>query len=108
MGLLTTLITAVALLPKHPDAAGSYYLENTLDLAYGANAVNTLLVDFRGFDTLFEISVLIIATLGAVGLLMRRRRTRAEYKAGAMSLPGYTQYGPRFMKTPGQSEEDQS
>lgn len=105
MGLLTTLITALALMPKHPDFAGAYYLENTLGLAHGANAVNTLLVDFRGFDTLFEITVLVIATLGAVGLLMRRRRTRAEYRAGAMSLPGYSQYGTRFMKTPGEDDD---
>ncbi|MET0261439.1 MAG: hydrogen gas-evolving membrane-bound hydrogenase subunit E [Rariglobus sp.] len=98
MGLLATLITVLALRPKHPDFAGSYYLANTVELAHGTNAVNTLLVDFRGFDTLFEISVLVIATLGAVGLLMRYRRSRAEYKAGSMALPGYS-HGVRFEKT---------
>lgn len=103
MGFLATLITVLALSPKHPGFAGAYYLENTVDLAHGTNAVNTLLVDFRGFDTLFEISVLVIATLGAVGLLMRQRRTRDEYKAGPMALPGYS-HGTRFERAT--KEED--
>lgn len=103
MGLLATLITVQALKPKHPDFAGAYYLNNTVELAHGTNAVNTLLVDFRGFDTLFEISVLVIATLGAVGLLMRHRRSRDEYRAGAMALPGYS-HGSSFEKSA--KEED--
>lgn len=98
MGLLATLVTIQALKPKHPDFAGAYYLANTVELAHGTNAVNTLLVDFRGFDTLFEISVLLIATLGGVGLLMRHRRSRDEYRAGAMALPGYG-HGTRFEKS---------
>lgn len=90
LGTMATLISLIALAPKHPDAAGTYYLENTVPLAHGTNAVNTLLVDFRGFDTLFEICVLVIATLGAIGLFMRHRRSQDEYDAGPMSLPGYS------------------
>ncbi len=90
LGLMATLISLAALSPKHPEAAGSFYLANTVLLAHGTNAVNTLLVDFRGFDTLFEICVLVIATLGAIGLFMRHRRSQDEYEAGSMSLPGYS------------------
>jgi len=90
LGLMATLISLVALAPKHPEAAGAFYLVNTVPLAHGTNAVNTLLVDFRGFDTLFEICVLVIATLGAIGLFMRHRRSQDEYEAGPMSLPGYS------------------
>lgn len=36
--------------------------------AKGNNVVNVILVDFRGFDTLGEITVLLIAVIGAVGL----------------------------------------
>lgn len=53
------------------EHAGSFYLENTVPLAKGANAVNAVVVDFRGFDTLLEITVLLIAALGVLGLLSR-------------------------------------
>jgi len=39
----------------------------------GANIVNVVLVDFRGFDTLGEITVLSIAALGVWSLLPGRR-----------------------------------
>lgn len=53
------------------DHAGSFYFDNTVALAKGANAVNTIVVDFRGFDTMLEITVLLIATLSCLGLLSR-------------------------------------
>lgn len=53
------------------ERAGSFYLEQTVPLAKGENAVNTVVVDFRGFDTMLEITVLLIAALGCLGLLSR-------------------------------------
>ena len=67
---------------------GERVLEQTVPLAAGRNAVNTVLVDFRGLDTLGEISVLLITTLGCLGLLMRRKRTREEYLSGPMGPAG--------------------
>jgi NADH:ubiquinone oxidoreductase subunit 5 (subunit L)/multisubunit Na+/H+ antiporter MnhA subunit len=55
---------------------GHEYLEASLPKAKGTNAVNTILVDFRGIDTLLEIGVLVIATLGILGLLIRRQPTK--------------------------------
>jgi multisubunit Na+/H+ antiporter MnhB subunit len=59
--------------PRVADWAGDYYLAHSLGHAKGANAVNTTVIDFRGYDTMFEICVLIIATLGCLGLVSRRR-----------------------------------
>jgi multicomponent K+:H+ antiporter subunit A/multicomponent Na+:H+ antiporter subunit A len=53
------------------DWAGDYYLATSLDYAKGSNAVNTVVIDYRGFDTLLEICVLVIATLGCLGLISR-------------------------------------
>ncbi|MDI1251216.1 MAG: proton-conducting transporter membrane subunit [Lacunisphaera sp.] len=89
MGLLVTLGALMAMKHKHAEPAGSYYLENSQPLAHGTNAVNTILVDFRGFDTLLEATVLVVACLGALGLLMRYRRTAEEWAAGAMGPAGY-------------------
>ena len=44
-------------------------------LANGRNVVNVILVDFRGFDTLGEITVLAVAALGVVALLRLRAPT---------------------------------
>lgn len=53
------------------DRAGAFYLEQSAPLAKGTNAVNTVVVDFRGFDTMLELTVLLIAALGCLGLLSR-------------------------------------
>jgi multicomponent Na+:H+ antiporter subunit A len=41
---------------------------------HGSNVVNVILVDFRGFDTLAEITVLAVASIGAVALARVGRR----------------------------------
>jgi len=89
IGALAMLVTVIALRPRHASPLGDYFIENTIPLAHGANAVNTILVDFRGFDTLMEITVLLIAALGAMGLLSRYKRTPEEYAAGATGPAGY-------------------
>ena len=43
----------------------------------GRNIVNVILVDFRGFDTLGEITVLVVAAVGATALARVGRRPRA-------------------------------
>jgi multisubunit Na+/H+ antiporter MnhB subunit len=87
-GLTMTSFTFIVASSKHPDPAGNFYMEQSVPAAKGTNAVNTILVDFRGFDTLMEVTVLLIATLGALGLLMRYRRTEAEARAGPMGPAG--------------------
>jgi len=67
-----------ALLTRHaPLSIAPYFLENALPLGGGTNVVNVMLVDFRAFDTLGEITV-----LGVVGItvyaLLRRFRPPAE------------------------------
>lgn len=56
-----------------------YYGENAYLLAKGKNVVNVILVDFRGFDTMFEIVVLSIAAIGVYSLLkLRLKATEKE------------------------------
>ncbi|WP_448383694.1 monovalent cation/H+ antiporter subunit A [Desulfosoma sp.] len=58
-----------------------YFLRVGKPLAGGANVVNVILVDFRGFDTLGEITVMAIAAVGIFGLLdcLRRHRVVSEF-----------------------------
>ncbi|RKT33554.1 multisubunit sodium/proton antiporter MrpA subunit /multisubunit sodium/proton antiporter MrpB subunit [Microbacterium sp. AG1240] len=55
--------------------AAQYYLREGETLTGGANIVNTILVDFRAFDTLGELTVLGVAGLSVAALLYSRRPT---------------------------------
>ena len=46
-----------------------YFIENAATLGHGRNVVNVILVDFRGFDTLGEITVLVTVAVGVRALL---------------------------------------
>ncbi|MCM3440325.1 Na+/H+ antiporter subunit A [Metabacillus halosaccharovorans] len=50
----------------------STYFEDSYELAGAKNIVNAILVDFRGIDTLLEISVVCIAGLGVFTLIKLR------------------------------------
>ncbi len=49
-------------------------IENALPKGKGHNVVNVILVDFRGWDTMGEITVLLVAAVGAVSLARPGRR----------------------------------
>lgn len=53
------------------DSISDFYLTNSKTGGGGTNAVNVILVDFRGLDTLGEILVLGIAALGIFKLMAR-------------------------------------
>jgi multisubunit Na+/H+ antiporter MnhB subunit len=50
----------------------SYFAQHSLAQAHGRNIVNVILVDFRGLDTLGEITVLAVAGVGVYALLRLR------------------------------------
>lgn len=50
-------------------------VENSLTKGKGRNVVNVILVDFRGWDTMGEITVLLVAAVGAVSLARSGRRS---------------------------------
>jgi multicomponent Na+:H+ antiporter subunit A len=54
------------------ESLSHYFIENSLPLAGGHNIVNVIIVDFRGYDTLGEISVLCLAALGVYNLIHSR------------------------------------
>jgi multicomponent K+:H+ antiporter subunit A len=57
-------------LTRPGQSISDYFLATTLPLGGGANAVNVIIVDYRGFDTLGEITVLGIAALLLHALLV--------------------------------------
>ncbi len=62
-------ILSWAVMTRPHASISKYFLDNSVAEAGGANVVNVILVDFRGFDTLGEITVLALAGLGIFALL---------------------------------------
>lgn len=62
-----------AVLTQPYDTIAWFYRDYSVPLGGGHNVVNVILVDFRGFDTMGEITVLGIAALGIYKLLNRIR-----------------------------------
>lgn len=60
-----------AILTRPFSSISDFFLLNSLPGGGGTNVVNVILVDFRGFDTLGEITVLGIAGLGIYKLLAK-------------------------------------
>lgn len=78
-GLLITLLILEVLAEPVNRELSAYYAENAYLLAQGKNVVNVILVDFRGIDTLVEITVLSIAALGVYSLLkLQIQKTEIE------------------------------
>jgi multicomponent Na+:H+ antiporter subunit A len=54
----------------------AYFADAAPRLAHGANVVNVILVDFRGLDTLGEVTVLVTVAIGVRALLIIGREER--------------------------------
>ncbi|WP_209328972.1 putative monovalent cation/H+ antiporter subunit A [Lunatimonas salinarum] len=74
-GALISILTLEVLNETVDKDISTYYAENAYILGKGKNVVNVILVDFRGFDTMVEITVLAIAALGVFSLLKLRLKS---------------------------------
>jgi len=78
------------------SAVGEYFLRSAEPETGGANVVNTILVDFRGFDTMGEISVLAAVALGLSAVRMDRAedgRHAVPYRSPVLT-PAYRLLAP--------------
>ena len=67
-GLGIAWITWLILTREH-NSISWFFMQQSIPLGGGTNVVNVILVDFRGFDTFGEITVLGIAGIGALCLM---------------------------------------
>ncbi|WP_375585775.1 putative monovalent cation/H+ antiporter subunit A [Cyclobacterium xiamenense] len=78
-GALISILAIEVMNESISKETSAYYAENAYVLGKGKNVVNVILVDFRGFDTMVEITVLAIAAIGVFGLLkLHLRSTEKE------------------------------
>ncbi|WP_415897544.1 monovalent cation/H+ antiporter subunit A [Neptuniibacter sp. QD72_48] len=62
-----------AMMTRPLESISDFFVANSKTGGGGTNVVNVILVDFRGFDTFGEITVLGIAALGIYKLIVRMR-----------------------------------
>lgn len=80
-GLGVGLVT-FAVLTRPYSGIADYFIANSVSGGGGANVVNVILVDFRGFDTLGEISVLAIAAAGILAVLRNLQLSQTQPPPG--------------------------
>jgi multicomponent K+:H+ antiporter subunit A len=72
LALLAGLLVAglaIAVLTRPYETIADFFLANSVSGGGGTNVVNVILVDFRGFDTLGEVTVLAIAGIAIYALI---------------------------------------
>ncbi|MFB6114692.1 MAG: hydrogen gas-evolving membrane-bound hydrogenase subunit E [Candidatus Nanohalobium sp.] len=77
-GLTVFLSVVYSTAKETPHEVAKYYIEHSLPGSGGGNIVNVILVDFRGLDTMGEISVIAMAGLSVFMLFQMRRRGEKE------------------------------
>jgi NADH:ubiquinone oxidoreductase subunit 5 (subunit L)/multisubunit Na+/H+ antiporter MnhA subunit len=70
-GAVAAVVLATAGQAYYPSIA-EFFLRESVPGGGGRNVVNVILIDFRGYDTLGEVTVLAIALLGVYTLLARK------------------------------------
>ncbi|MGY2081946.1 Na+/H+ antiporter subunit A [Modestobacter sp. SYSU DS0657] len=81
VGLLMAGVGAAALAARTATPVSTDMPELALEEGHGENVVNVILVDIRAWDTLGELSVLVVAATGVASLVFLRSRTGAVDRA---------------------------
>jgi multicomponent Na+:H+ antiporter subunit A len=95
MGLFGAAVVAFNNSFQVAPSISDYFLQNAYAIGKGANVVNVILVDTRGYDTLGEITVLGLAALGGYAIMrspqlhsLRNRLNVARERLAAANTPG--------------------
>lgn len=86
-GIVTAVVLVITSRPLNSKLTDFFSTASYLE-AQGRNIVNVILVDFRGFDTMGEITVLAIAAIGVFALLKLRVRPSAANEQTADEKQG--------------------
>ncbi|WP_082495862.1 Na+/H+ antiporter subunit A [Agreia sp. Leaf335] len=75
VGIVMSVVAVVALGSRIAEPISLQFPELAYEGGHGRNVVNVLLVDIRGWDTLGEMSVLVVAATGVASLVFLSRRS---------------------------------
>jgi multicomponent Na+:H+ antiporter subunit A len=95
VGAFMGVVGAVALAARTATPVSVDYPEQAYEFGGGKNIVNVTLVDIRAWDTLGEISLLVVAATGVASLVFLRGRTGGVDRAEREALAGSDDAGGR-------------
>ena len=95
VGVFVFLMAIAAAGARSRPPVSEEMTSRALSEAGGRNVVNVILVDFRGLDTLGEITVLVVAAIGATALARARTTRRGNDQAAAARPPEVAGEVPR-------------
>lgn len=78
VGLFMFLLVLIESNSSSLKSISSFFSDQSVPKAHGHNIVNVILVDFRGIDTMGEITVLAIAAIGVFALLKLKLTSEDE------------------------------
>ena len=87
VGLFVFAFALIATGARSAPSLSGTFIERALPDGGGSNVVNVILVDFRGFDTLGEATVLVVAALGVVSLARLVRPKAASAASDGEDAP---------------------
>jgi multicomponent Na+:H+ antiporter subunit A len=87
VGVSVTTLAAYAMAARSGAGIATLLPDAAYERGHGANTVNVLLVDIRAWDTMGEISVLLVAATGVASLVFRNRRFGAAPRVADAGQP---------------------
>lgn len=93
VGVTMAFVAVVATQSRVSEAISTSFPKLAYDLGHGKNVVNVALVDLRGWDTMGELSVLVLAATGVASLVFVTHR--ADLLAATHTLPRATRKAAR-------------
>ncbi|MBN1651677.1 MAG: Na(+)/H(+) antiporter subunit B [Bacteroidales bacterium] len=76
---------------------GDYYLDKTPSELKVSNTVTAIVVNYRGFDTLGEVTVLFLAATGLASIMYRRRRIGEQQIRAKLPSSRIVQIGSQIL-----------
>ncbi len=91
VGLMMAFIAIVASQARIHEPISAAFTTLAYEIGHGKNIVNVALVDLRGWDTMGELSVLVLAATGVASLVFINHRT--DFLSTARNLPKASRRG---------------
>ncbi len=82
---------------EHRANVGDYYLDKTPSELKVSNTVTAIVVNYRGFDTLGEVTVLFLAATGLASIMYRRRRKGEQQIRAKLPSSRIVQIGSQIL-----------
>lgn len=86
--------TPIADIPKEGTSVALYYNRNAIKDCGSPSVITAMILDFRGYDTLYETTVIFLAMIATLSVLVRKKAPEESLMFGKVHEPwlGLTQY----------------